>query len=152
MPVKPLRAKVRRNDLDPNILTQQRYENLTSQMAVILDGDIFPSQEDRKKCYRVNKKEIMERWFSDQDNFCERPYAWWQFESLPQREIIGEQRWWNSTEWKISRVEEKDHQFLFRCKLLLAIEMDRYHELESWRIPKGDLPESRTSGESALKS
>jgi hypothetical protein len=139
MPIKPKKSKIKRNDLNPTILNEARYDNLTSQMEFILNGDIFPSLEDREKCYWANKKEILGRWFADPRNYCERPLCWWQFEELSPRLVIGHERWFNPIdhnpgEWEISPIEEQSPGYLFRLGLLKECEMDKYQKLEIERI------------------
>lgn len=135
MPVKPLRPKVLNLNLNPSILTEPRYKNLTCQIAFIIDGDIFDLKENRERCYRANKEEILRRWLEDKENFYQRPLCFWEFESLPPREIVGEEKWWNPIDhhpgqWEISPVKEKDHQYLFRLALLSKAEMDGYREFD----------------------
>jgi hypothetical protein len=131
------RKRISSIELEAGSLTEDRYDNLTSEMEVILDGDIFPSPEDRKKCYQANKKEIMERWLSDPQHFCQRPFCFWQFESLPERKVIGKQKWWNPIDhspgkWEVVDIKEKDHQFLYRLGLLTEKEMKTYRNLEEY--------------------
>ena len=136
MPVKPRKLKNRRSDLNPTILTGERYENLSSQIHYIMNGDVFPSPEARKICYLKNREEILLRWLDDDRNFCDRPFAWWEFEILPEREKIGEEKWWNPIdknppEWETSPIFENDAQFLRRLGVLCQKEMNRYCELET---------------------
>ncbi|MGA2467616.1 MAG: hypothetical protein ABSH06_25125 [Thermodesulfobacteriota bacterium] len=133
MPVKPLRAKSMRK-VDPTILTDARFENLTSFMDYILNGDVFLSSKDRKECYQKNRGEILEQWLENKENFCERPYCFWQFEDLPTRKIIRFEKWWNAidfpAQWEVSPILEKDFQFLKRLGLLLEKEEEKFLELE----------------------
>ncbi|MGA2467351.1 MAG: hypothetical protein ABSH06_23770 [Thermodesulfobacteriota bacterium] len=134
MPVKPLRAKSMRKDIDPSILTEAHFENLISFMDYILNGDVFLSSEDREECYQKNRGEILERWLENKENYCERPYCFWQFEDLPPREIVQFERWWNAIDfparWEVCAIMEKDFQFLKRLGLLTGKEEEKFLELE----------------------
>lgn len=129
------RKRISSIELEAKALTENRYDNLISEMDIILNGDIFPSPEDREKCYRSNRREIIERWLSDPKNFCQRPFAFWQFESLPERKVIRREKWWNPIDhspgqWEVVDIKEKDHQFLNRLGLLTEQEMETYRKLE----------------------
>lgn len=125
----------KRNDQDATVLTPKRYNNLVSEMSVILDGDIFPTPSAREKCYLSNKAEILESWLAVKDNYCYRPFAFWEFEKLPKRKILYYHRWWDPLDgpahWELSPEEEKDFQYLFRLGLLREKELGRYNSLKA---------------------
>ena len=115
-------------------LTERRYTNLTSEMDVIVNGDLFKTQEDRRLCYESNKSEILDRWLIDPKNYCTRPLCYHQFENRPPKQIVGQHKWFNSIDhhpgkWELSPIEEKEHEYLFRLGLLQPKETERYETL-----------------------
>jgi hypothetical protein len=131
-----MKQKKERPKKDSSVLTEARYHWLISEMPDFIGNENpFSSQQDEEICYRANKDTILERWLSDPHNYCRRPKCFLQFEDLPSRQIVGQEKWFNPMdhdrgEWEVSPILESDHQWLNRLGLLEEKEVNKYHELE----------------------
>ena len=98
-------------------------------------GDIgFDSKDDMRKAYFQHRTYILSLIGGESFegfSYGKRPYAWWQFENLPEeRKIISYFKSDNSVNKTPMPIYESEFQFLKRNNLLIPYEEEKYHELQ----------------------
>ena len=98
-------------------------------------GDIgFEKEDDMRKSYFQHRTYILSLIGGDSFegfSYGKRPYAWWQFEELPEkRRIISYFTRDNSSNSEPMPIFESEFEFLKRNDLLIAGEEEKYHDTQ----------------------